>query len=329
MEANWRWMFITAIAPMAWGSNYYVTRQFLPPDRPLWGAVLRALPAGLILLAVARSRPHGSWWWRSVVLGALNVGAFFVLIYAASQLLPSSVASTIMASSAGVLMLLAWPVLHDRPEWMPVLGAFLGFTGVCIMLFDGPDEVDPRGVLASFAAMLMSSMGFVLTKNWASTESTIALTSWQLIAGGLLIVPIAAVVEGALPALDAPAVAGFAYVTVVATALAFVAWFSGLRHLPAGTVGLVGLLNPVSGVALGTLLASETFGVRQALGTVLILAGVITGQHRTTSTPRTTVAPPARSNRSDEVDLPTGRGHGVWFAQAAIRRFIHGGVGRR
>ncbi|MFF1797479.1 EamA family transporter, partial [Kitasatospora sp. NPDC058263] len=72
MEANIRWILVTAVAPVAWGANYYVTREFLPADRPLWGAALRALPAGLILLALARRLPRGAWWWRSAVLGLLN-----------------------------------------------------------------------------------------------------------------------------------------------------------------------------------------------------------------------------------------------------------------
>lgn len=60
--------------------------------------------------------------------------------------------------------------------------------------------------------------------------------------------------------------------------LAFVAWFSGLRRLKAGTVGLVGLLNPLTGVLLGAILASEPFGLPQALGVMIVLAGVIVGQ---------------------------------------------------
>jgi len=275
MEAKWRWMLVTAVAPVAWGSNYFITAQFLPEASPLWGAALRALPAGLLLLLLARRLPRGSWWWRSAVLGALNVGGFFILIYVASQLLPSSIAATIMATSAGMLMLLAWPLLGERPRLRATMGAAIGIGGVCVLLVSGGATVAPWGVAASVLAMIMSSTGFVLAKRWASTESPLTVTSWQLVAGGLLVLPFATLVEGAPPQLDAPAVAAFAYVIVIATALAFVAWFSGLRHLPAGTVGIVGLLNPVTGVLLGTLIAGETFGPRQYLGTALVLAGVV------------------------------------------------------
>ncbi|MDY7527295.1 MULTISPECIES: DMT family transporter [unclassified Cryobacterium] len=292
METKWRWLLVTAIAPIAWGSNYFVTRQFLPLDYPLWGSTLRALPAGLLLLALARSVPRGAWWWKSLVLGALNVGAFFVLIYIASHLLPSSVAATIMASSAGVLLLLAWPMLSEHPTWTAALGAGAGFAGVCVLLLDGGSAVNPVGVLASVVAMLMSSVGYILARKWAARESTIAMTSWQLVAGGLLLLPFAAFVEGPPPALDGPALAGFAYVTVIATAVAFVAWFSGLRHLPAATVGLVGLLNPVTGVLLGTLVAAEPFGARQLIGAGLVVAGVLIGQRR-----RRVPTGPSRSGR--------------------------------
>ena len=43
----------TALAPAAWGTTYLVTTELLPPGRPLLAGALRALPAGLVLAAVA------------------------------------------------------------------------------------------------------------------------------------------------------------------------------------------------------------------------------------------------------------------------------------
>ena len=56
------------------------------------------------------------------------------------------------------------------------------------------------------------------------------------------------------------------------------AWFGGLRHLPAATVGLIGLLNPVTGVLLGTLLAGEVLAGRQLLGMALVLGAILVGR---------------------------------------------------
>ena len=278
METIWRWVLVTAIAPIAWGSTYYVTREFLPAESPLWGAVLRALPAGILLFALRPRRPRGAWWWRSAVLGALNVGVFFALIYAVAQLLPTSLASTIMATSPAIMMLLAWLLAGERLRAVPMLGAAVGLAGVALLLATDAGAVAPLGVVASVAAMLLSSLGYVLAKRWKDDTELLAVTSWQLLAGGLMLVPAALVVEGAPPALDAVEIAAFAYVGVIATAVAFVAGFGGLAHQPAGPVGLVGLLNPVTGVLLGVLLAGEALGGWQVAGLALVLGGILLGQ---------------------------------------------------
>ncbi|MFT4282622.1 DMT family transporter [Microbacterium sp.] len=275
-----RWLAITAIAPIAWGSTYYVTRHLLPPDAALWGAVIRCLPAGLLVLALVRRLPRGSWWWRSIILGALTVGGLNVLVYVAAQRLATSLASTIMSTSAAALLLLSWIVLRQRPRTRAIVGAAVGIAGVVVMLQPGGGEVDPWGVAASIVAMLSSSLGFVLTRRWGPEVPALTMTAWQLIAGSLVVVPFAVIVEGAPPALDAPALAGFAYVIVVATAIAYAAWFAGLAQLSGAVVGIVGLLNPVTGVLLGVLLAGEPFGPVEAIGFALVVAGVVLGVTR-------------------------------------------------
>ncbi|MFF1572381.1 EamA family transporter [Leifsonia sp. NPDC058292] len=278
MEAKWMWMLITAIAPIAWGSTYVVTHALLPPGEPLWGGVIRALPAGLLLLLVRRRRPRGAWWWRSAVLGVLNMGGFFALVYAAAQLLPSSIAATLMATSPLAMMGFAWLLLSERPRATAVVGALVGVGGVCVMLLGGAAGVHPLGIVASVAAMLLSSVGYVLATRWSGGVDVFSSTSWQLLAGGLILLPFAFLFEGPPHALDAGAIAGFAYVSVIATAVAFVAWFTGLRHLRAGTVGLLGLLNPVAGVLLGTIVAAETLTARQWIGLAIVLGGIAIGQ---------------------------------------------------
>ncbi|MBX9471388.1 DMT family transporter [Microcella sp.] len=278
MTSSWRWILVASIAPVAWGSTYIVTSQLLPADTPIWGAALRALPAGLVLLLLARRLPRGRWWWRSALLGVLNVGAFFVLVYLAAQLLPSGVAAMLMATSPAVILLLAWPLAAERPAALSLLGAGIGFAGVVVLLAGATGKLDGFGIVASLSAMLMSSVGFVLARRWNDGTPVLAMTSWQLTLGGLALVPVALIVEGAPPGLDAGGLVGAAYLSLVATALAFATWFAALQHLPAGAVGLVGLLNPVAGVALGVLIAGESFTGAQLAGMVIVIVGIVLGQ---------------------------------------------------
>lgn len=278
METNWRVLATTALAPIAWGSGYYVTETYLPPDRPLFGALVRALPVGLLLLAFRPRLPTGDWWWRAAVLGVLNIGAFFVLIFVAAYHLPGGLAATLTATSPIAIMLLAWLLIRERPHPASLAGAAVGAAGVALLVLRAGFSVDPVGVAASLAAVAMSSLGFVLVKRWSAPVDLLTLTAWQLVAGGLALLPVALIVEGAPPPIDAPAVGGFLFLGLVGTLLAYVVWFRGLRELPAAAVSLVGLLNPVAGTLVGITLAGEAFGATQAGGLLLVLLGVLAGQ---------------------------------------------------
>src|SRR5215510_14509147 len=88
---------VTALAPAMWGLTYLVTTELLPPDRPLLTGMVRALSAGALLFLLTRVRPTGIWWGRAFVLGTLNIGAFFALLFVAAYRLPGGVAATLGA----------------------------------------------------------------------------------------------------------------------------------------------------------------------------------------------------------------------------------------
>jgi len=275
---HWSDPFVTAVAPIAWGTTYLVTEQLLPPDRPLFAATVRALPVGLVLLAVRHRLPRGEWWWRSIVLGVCNIGMFFPLIFLAAYHLPGGLAATLQATAPMVTMALAWPGLGERPGWARVGAALVGAVGVALLVLRSPGHVDAVGLAAAFGSVLVSALGYVLVKRWPAPVDNLTLVSWQLVVGGVLLVPVALVVEGAPPALDLPAVGGFVWLGLVGTGLAYYCWFLGLRSMPAGVVSLIGLVNPVVGTMLGVVFAGELFGWVQALGMLLVLGGVLAGQ---------------------------------------------------
>jgi probable blue pigment (indigoidine) exporter len=275
---SWRALALTAFAPGAWGTTYLVTERLLPPDRPLLSATLRALPTGLVLLAATRRLPSREWWWRAVMLGVCNIGLFFPLLFLAAYRLPGGLASTLQATSPLAVMALAALVIGERAGVSRVAAAGVGLVGVTLLVLRTPGHLDPLGLVAAFGSVIVSALGFVLIKRWTPPVDMLTLVSWQLVVGGLALLPVALLVEGSPPHLGVRAGSGYLWLMVAGTGLAYWCWFTGLRAMPAGAVALVGLINPVVGTGLGVVVAGEAFGWPQALGMLLVLGGVVAGQ---------------------------------------------------
>ena len=92
---RWRDILITAIAPVIWGSTYIVTSEFLPPDRPFTAALIRVLPAGILLILFTRQFPSSKDFWKLIVLSALNIGLFQALLFVAAYRLPGGLAAVL------------------------------------------------------------------------------------------------------------------------------------------------------------------------------------------------------------------------------------------
>lgn len=292
---------LTAVTPVVWGSTYAVTTEFLPPDRPLLTALLRALPAGLVLLAVTRSLPRGAWARRSAVLGALNIGAFFPLLFLAAYRLPGGVAAILGAVGPLFALAFAATLLAERPTGRKVLAGVAGIAGVSLVVLRSDVVLDTVGIVAGLAGAASMSAGTVLTKRWGRPDGVgaLAFTGWQLTAGGLLLLPVALLVEGAPPALDGRAVAGYLYLAVAGTALGYWIWFRGISRLPATSVAFLVLLSPVSAAVIGWAALGQALTPLQLAGMAIALGGTLLGQ-----TPGKPAPPPDRTAPPDPAAPP-------------------------
>ncbi|MBV6699647.1 EamA family transporter [Kitasatospora aureofaciens] len=286
-----------ALAPAAWGTTYLVTTQLLPEGRPLLLAALRAVPAGLLLLLLGRKLPKGRWWGRAAILGMLNIGFFFPLVFVGAYRLPGGVAATIGAIQPLLVTGLSIGVLGVRPGRRAVLAGLAGVGGVALLVLKSGARLDGIGIAAMVTAIALMAMGTVLTRRWGRPEGAtlLDLTAWQLLAGSLFLVPLAAVVEGAPPALSATNLAGFAYLGLFGTALGYVLWFRGIARLGAGPASFLGLINPVIATVGGLVVLDQTLTPWQILGLVIALAALLAGQAPTrTPTPADALPAPAR-----------------------------------
>ncbi|WP_109472489.1 EamA family transporter [Ornithinimicrobium cavernae] len=268
----------TALAPVVWGTTYVVTTLFLPDDHPLWSGALRALPAGLIAVTLARQLPQGAWWWKALVLGALNIGAFFPLLFLAAYLLPGGVAAIFGAAGPLVVAVLAVPLLGERATRWRLGWGVLAVAGVALMVAGPAAALSTTGILAGLASTLVMALGTVLSKRWGRPVGPVPYAGWQLTAGGLVIVPVAFVLEGPAPALDGSALAGYGWLSLVGALLAYTLWFRGVGHLPAGAVAFLPVISPLVAALLGWFVLDERLTPLQLVGFTLALVAVSSAQ---------------------------------------------------
>lgn len=287
-------LLLTAITPAVWGTTYIVTTELMPLDRPLLTATLRALPVGLVLSAAARTLPSGVWWWRTLVLGTLNIGAFFALLFIAAYRLPGGVAATAGAIQPLVAAGLAAWLLEERFTLRTAVAGMFGVSGVGLLVLGPQATLDPVGVLAALAGTLSMASGVVLTKRWGRPVGLLTATGWQLLAGGLVLAPMAWLIEGPPPTFTMDNWIGFGWLAVVGTGLAYSLWFRGIERLPIGSITFLGLLSPLVATILGWAVLGQALTVLQLAGGLLIATAVVIpqlqGWHRTSGSsyrPRT------------------------------------------
>jgi probable blue pigment (indigoidine) exporter len=290
---------ITAIAPIAWGTTYITTSQYLPPGAPMLTALLRALPAGLILLAITRTLPRGAWWWKAAVLGTLNVGAFFPLLFIGAYRLPGGVAATVGAIQPLIVVVVAHLWLGERATRLKVAAGVAGVVGVALLVLTPAARLDGLGVAAAIGGAVLMAAGVALTKAWGPAVPPLTMTAWQLTAGGIFLLPIAAI-EG-LP--DVPMtltnVAGYLWLGIVGTVIAYSLWFRGLGMLDVSVVTFLSLLASVSAAAIGWIALGQELTALQVVGGVLALGAVTVVGLTSRPSPTPAVPTPAlvRSDR--------------------------------
>lgn len=273
---------LTGLAPAVWGSTYLVTTELLPPDRPLLATTVRALPGGLVLLALGRQLPSGIWWWRALLLGILNIGAFNALLFTAAYRLPGGIAAVIMSAQPMFVVVLAALFLGERIRALHALAWAMGVGGVVLLVVKGTMSLDLVGVLAAVGGALCMASGITLTKRWGRPDgvSLLTFTGWQLTAGGLALLPFWLALEDLPDGLTATNVVGFAHLITLGAVLSYIVWFRGIERLPAVAVSFLALGSPVVATLLGYLVKDQTLSALQIVAVGVIFLAILLGQLR-------------------------------------------------
>ncbi|NLH81002.1 MAG: EamA family transporter, partial [Phyllobacteriaceae bacterium] len=150
----------------------------------------------------------------------------------------------------------------------------VGMVGVALLVLTPSASLDGIGVAASLFGAASMATGTVLDGRWRPSEGPLTVTAWQLVAGGLLLLPVALVVEPAPPPPTLLNLVGYLHLGLIGAAFTYWLWFRGLARLEPAAVAPLGFLSPVTAVVLGVVVLGQTPTPAQAIGMALVLGGV-------------------------------------------------------
>lgn len=271
-----RTILVTLIGPVLWGTTYIVFTETLPIEHPLFVGAMRALPAGLILLCLNPHLPSRAALARHAAVGATNITIFFAMLFVAAARMPGGLAATLGAIQPLVVILLSGWLIRRAPKPVQLLAAFAGIAGVGLLVLSPGDRPDTLGVLAALFGASSMAIGTVLIDRWGRDGSPLEMTTWQLILGGAMLLPVALVLEGVPPAPDLKALAGYGWLILLGTALAYFVWTRGIGRLGPSAAYLA-LASPLVATLIGAVVLGEVFSIWQWLGMALVLGATAVG----------------------------------------------------
>ena len=285
-EATAFLLLMTAV--FFWGTSFRATLIGTEHAPPMTFTALRAAPAAVILLVIAivtRARLPG----RALLPWTLLTGVLMVTIplagLAESVIRAGAGNAAVLNNTAPFFVLgLGYLVLSERVSWIGVTGLFVGFGGIVVMVSSQLGGVDDPGDFALGIALALTSAaawgGGTLIVKWLLERDPkldlVGLTVGQYLIGSSLIVVLALVMDSPSETTwsSGELWAAVAWVVVGASVVAQLAFYAGLRRLPANKVAVWGFMAPVVAV-LVEVGRGDVPGPIVALGMGMAILGVV------------------------------------------------------
>jgi len=277
-------ILLAMLATFFWGTTYAVTQYTLEGWPPLLLGAVRALPAGLILLAIKPNLPKGYDWVVLLRLGAINITLFFGLLFIMAQTLPSAVSAMGMVYVPVFAMFFNWLVSKKKPSNLQLFSGALLIL-LAWQLFD-PQKMQLSGVglVVMITAIGCIVIGSNMTQSLSNRIHWWTVLCWQLILGGILLAILSVLQASiypeqyinALENISTLNITGLLWLLLLNTSLAYGLYVWLLRRMTVVEFTFAGVTNPIAGILAGLVLMGESFSLQQyALMAAIILTSLL------------------------------------------------------
>jgi drug/metabolite transporter (DMT)-like permease len=267
-----------------WSFNFIIGKIALRHLDVFTVVSFRLVLAALILIPIYLAAPQRAKLdrrdlWTFAVLGffgvLVNQGLFTIGLNYTS----AGHSSLLVAMSPILVLLIARAKGLERMTFPKTAGMLLSFTGVAFLASEKTANSRSGywlGDLLTLGAMLGFAIYAVFGKKVAAKYDTVAMNTFNALAAGILMLPLA-IRQGLRLDWASVGWAGWAslfYMAAFSSVAAYLIFYWALRYMSAARLSTFSYIEPVLVPVLGILLLGERFTLRLLVGGAMVLLGV-------------------------------------------------------
>ena len=266
-----------------WGSTWAAIKVGVEAVPPFVFAFERAVAVSIVLVALSLAMRHRFPRDRRVILsaivvGVVNTGSSWAIIFWSEQYVPSGLVSVFGAASPIWTALLAhFLVRGDRLSATKVVGLLLGLVGIGVLVGAPDTNGRPEALVAGVLLAVMPvtwGVSTILQARELRQGSPIPLVAIGTCAGSLFLLPFAAAQAGEVANWNVGTVLAFGYLVFFGSCAGFVLQLWLTRRLRPTTITLAQVVIPAQALLIGALALGETITWRMVAGAVLVVVAV-------------------------------------------------------
>jgi len=272
---------------IAWGASFIATKIALKDISPVTVVWLRFAIGVLILgIAVVARRqfafPKRSEWGYFALLGFLGI-TLFQWLQSKGLVTAQATTSAWIESTIPVFMaLLGWLGLKERLGWIRIGGILLAALGMLLVVSRGNlaslwvSGFGTPGDYLILASALNWAVFSVLSRRGLKMHPATLMMFYVMLLGWLIssIVFFSGSDWMQIPHLTRAGWTGIAFLGIICSGLAYIAWYDALQALPAAQVGAFLYIEPIVTMFVAALILNEKITLASLLGGGIILLGV-------------------------------------------------------
>jgi probable blue pigment (indigoidine) exporter len=278
---DWRAMALGIAFVAMWSSAFTSARIVVAYAPPFLALFARFLISGVVALAIGRAlgqriRLSRAEWRAVVIFGVCQNALYLGLNFEAMRTVEASVAVVIASLLPLIVAGLGRVFLGERLSALALVGLFLGFLGVLVIMAARLGQgADPRGLALCVAGVLALSVATLMVRGASGGGNLWIVVGLQMLVGSLALLPVSALLETWTVTWSWPLLWAFLYTVFLPGIAATMIWFVLVGRIGPTRAAAFHFLNPFLGVATAALILGERVSWRDVIGVAIIMTGIL------------------------------------------------------